>query len=199
MIRDSYRAQGVQVPEGASAFDIINRPELRNQTDQLPSNVKTAMLNDLQNRQSNLDGVDSILRRVESNNTLNERVKVAGSILGAINRFANTPEAAQLQQLVADLKTYGIEVDEKTTLAGAREKLESEKVKLNAQTKRIRESVGQNTITGAARTSSTPMTPTTQAPARIAGGAVYMTPKGPRALTPEQAARAEAAGWKRMQ
>jgi hypothetical protein len=158
MMRQALQSQGIQVPESASAFDIVTRPEYKNLTDQLPTDVKVGLLNDAKMKQGSLDEIDASLRRIEKNAALLEKIRPFEKIRAFLDNVKNTPEAAEINQLVADLESQGIKIDNTTTLAGARDKLESLRAQIGVQIKRTQESFGSNSISQTGKILSSPTT-----------------------------------------
>ena len=201
-MRQSLQSQGIQVPETASAFDIVTRPEYRNIQDQLPQGVKVSLLQDAQNKQGSLDEIDTILKRVENNSALVDNVRAAGSILSFVRKFTNTPEGAIVNQMVEDLKSHGIVIDDKTTLAGARQKLLSQKAQVTQQIDRFQTAIGSNRISDVGKTVTSPSLANQKPSVQTKGLIPYINTKtGQRALlTPQQAQKAEASGgiWRKL-
>lgn len=180
-LRDLINSQGGNIPKTVSAFDIINTPAYKTLYDQIPQEVRTGALKEVQKTGGDITRITGMITVIDE--AFRNGVKPVEIVRKWIDSALNDDERAQRAQIVAELKSMGIESSETGSIAGARDALVRKLEDLQQQRAGATGVAGARTVEGALTAQPAPAKVAPQ----VSGGVSYKLPNGKVVdLTPEQ-------------
>lgn len=147
-LRNQLNSMGASVPANISAFEIYNNPMYQTLVDQISAGTRVQAVGNIAASEQQKQSISNLITRI---NTLQGTPlwRPAEKIQNLISQFVNTPQAAQLTQIVTELQKLGIPVDQNTNLAGALDSLQSTLGSIEQGQAGQKAIAGAKTITGA--------------------------------------------------